>query len=54
VLLGFGSIFSSIAAQALGGGQALLTATIILLAILEHHCGAAHHLRQPTARTTHA
>jgi CDP-diacylglycerol--glycerol-3-phosphate 3-phosphatidyltransferase len=36
VLLGFGSIFSSITAQALGGGQALLTATIILLAVLSN------------------
>lgn len=34
VLLGFGSIFSSIAAHALGGGQVLLLATVVTLAAL--------------------
>jgi len=34
VLLGFGSIFSSIATQVLGGQQALLVATLALLAVL--------------------
>ena len=36
VLLGFGSIFSSIAVHLLGGPQILLTATIVVLAVLSN------------------
>jgi CDP-diacylglycerol--glycerol-3-phosphate 3-phosphatidyltransferase len=36
VLLGFGSIFSSIADHVLGGDQMLLTATVMLLAVLSN------------------
>lgn len=36
VLLGFGSIFSSIAEHVVGGGHLLLTITILLLAVLSH------------------
>lgn len=36
VLLGFGSIFGSIAQQVVGGPQILLTATVVLLAVLSN------------------
>jgi CDP-diacylglycerol--glycerol-3-phosphate 3-phosphatidyltransferase len=36
VILGFGSIFNSIAEQVVGGPQVLLTATIVVLAVLSN------------------
>ncbi|MGD9763907.1 MAG: CDP-alcohol phosphatidyltransferase family protein [Candidatus Binatia bacterium] len=36
VILGFGSVFSSIAVHVLGGDHVLLVATIVLLAVLSH------------------
>jgi CDP-diacylglycerol---glycerol-3-phosphate 3-phosphatidyltransferase len=56
VLLGFGSIFSSIATHLFGGDQLLLTATVVLLAVLSNLTAAQRiaHVSGALGRTTHA
>jgi CDP-diacylglycerol--glycerol-3-phosphate 3-phosphatidyltransferase len=56
VLLGFGSIFSSIAAHVVGGGQVLLTATVALLALLANVTAGQRiaYVSRALGRSSHA